>query len=142
MKKIVVLLLVLVVVLGSCKKDEDPGFTSAAGDWTYTSPDGKITVNFTITESTATAFTFQSESTMTVDGVTGKSAVDIEPPTGSSFVYIAINANDAGITYSYPVIFRNAMIGSDFKEILAATATYTWPHTKVNSLTNVTIVRR
>ncbi len=43
----------LLVLLISCGKD-DPGFSSLTGVWTYTTPDGKIGVDFELVKNGAT----------------------------------------------------------------------------------------
>lgn len=145
MKALSILSLAFVVMLGACgDKDDDPSFVSAVGDWTYTTPDGKITVNFTITEvnEDGSNWSYESESTMVVDGVTGKSAVDMNGFHLNKIDFIHINANDVSLTYVYPVNFLNATVSADFKEIKVPGATYTWPKDKTNQLTDITITRK
>ena len=141
MRAIGILFLALVVLTTSCKKDDDaPKFTSAAGDWTYTTPDGKINVMFTIANGAAGWSV--TNAAIRVDGVSGKAFVEstgVNPPT---IDMITINANDAKLTYEFPVVFENGTVNSDFTQINVPDATYTWPHDKVNVLTNITITRQ
>ncbi|HZY81055.1 MAG TPA: hypothetical protein VFE50_16140 [Cyclobacteriaceae bacterium] len=136
MRKLFVLL--AVVALVSCK-DDDPKFSSAEGNWTYTTPDGKISIDFTLVKS-GTTWSVTNES-ITVDGTKGMAAVtydNINPPTIGS---IRINANDTKLTYPYYISFSGT-VSDDFKEIKGPGATYTWPQNKTNQLTDITISRK
>ena len=141
MRTIGILLMALVVVLASCKKEDDaPKFTSAEGDWTYTTPDGKINVFFTIVNGAA-GWSITNVA-MHVEGVAGNANVDatgINPPTITN---IRINANDTKLTYPFPIEFKNGTVNSDFTQINVPDATYTWPHDKTNILTNIAITRK
>ena len=69
------------LLVASCGKD-DPKFSSAEGNWTYTTPDGKIGIDFTLVKS-GTTWSVTNES-ITVDGTKGMAAVtfdNINPPT-------------------------------------------------------------
>jgi len=140
MKTLCILSLALVVMLGSCKKDDDPKFTSAEGDWTYTTPDGKISVDFTLVK-TGSTWSATNE-VIRVDGTTAVAAIQtihLNPP---SIAQIRINANDTKVTYPYPIEFNNCTVSSDFTEIKVPDATYTWPQNTDNQLTNITISRK
>jgi hypothetical protein len=133
-------LLSLVVLLESCGKDDDPQFTSAEGSWTYTTPDGKIGVDFDL-KLTGTTWTVTNQ-VIRVDGTTYKAEVQasgVNPPAIGS---IRINANDALAVYAYYLLLVDATVSDDFKEIRVPGATYTWPHTKTNQLTNVVVSRK
>ena len=132
------ILLLFVVGLFSCKDDE-PKFSSAEGDWTYTTPDGKIGIEFTLVK-TGTTWSVTNES-ITVDGTKGMAAVtfnNLNPPT---IGMIRINANDTKLTYPYYISFSGT-VSDDFTEIKGPGATYTWPINKTNQLTDITISRK
>lgn len=141
MRKIGILFLGLMIGFVSCKKDDDaPTFTSAAGDWTYTTPDGKINVMFTLVNGVAGWSV--SNVAIRVDGVAGVANVEatgINPPALQN---LRINANDTKLTYPFPIEFENGVVSSDFTQINVPDATYTWPHDKTNVLTNITITRQ
>lgn len=140
MKLIAVLSLALVVLLGSCKKDDDPKFTSAEGDWTYTTPDGHLVVDFTI--KTDGSNWFISKQSISLDGVTGNAEVDITSFTPPTFGYIRINANDSKLVYAYYVSFLESTVNHDFTSMEASTAAWTYPYNNVNSATKVVIKRK
>jgi hypothetical protein len=141
MRTISVLCFALIVLLTACKKDDDgPKFASAEGNWTYTTPDGKIGVDFTLTKS-GTAWSVTNP-VIRVEGNAGNAEVladGINPPTIQS---IRINANDAKLTYDYSIEFTNGTVNSDFTKIEVPGAVYTWPIDKANSLTSISIVRK
>jgi hypothetical protein len=135
-----IILLSLVVLVASCGKDDDPGFTSAEGGWTYTTPDGKIGVDFELKQS-GTTWSVVNQ-VIRVEGVAYNAEVEasgvVPPDIGS----IRINANDSKAVYSYFILFPGATVSGDFKEIRVPGVTYTWPHNKTNQLTDVTITRK
>jgi hypothetical protein len=133
--------IVLILLLNSCSKDDDPKFTSAEGDWTYTTKDKKISVDFTLAKD-GTTWSVKN-AVIRVDGTAAKNTVvefdGIVPP---SIQYIRINANDIDLVYPYPINFTNATVNSDFTAINVPDATYTWPNDRVNSITDITITRK
>jgi hypothetical protein len=132
-------LMSLVVLLGSCGKD-DPGFTSAAGTWTYTTPDGKIGIDFELKQD-GTTWSVINE-VIHVDGTTYKAAVQasgINPPAIGS---IRINANDSKAIYAYFLLTTGGEVSGDFKEIKVPGVTYTWPHNQTNQLTDIVVSRK
>ena len=140
MRTISVLCLALIVLSNACKKDDESKFTSAEGNWTYTTPDGKISVDFTLVKSGTTWSV--TNPAIRVDGTSGNAEVitgTINPPAIQS---IRINANDAKLTYDYSIEFDNATVSSDFTKIYVPGATYTWPIDKTNSLTTISITRK
>jgi hypothetical protein len=140
MRTISILCLALFAMLTSCKKDDDPKFSSAEGNWTYTTPDGKISVDFTLVKS-GTTWSATSPA-IRVDGNSGNAEVvadGINPPAIGS---IRINANDSKLTYDYSIEFTNGTVSSDFTKIEVPSAVYTWPIDKANSLTTITITRK
>jgi hypothetical protein len=132
--------LAIVVLLTSCKKDDDPKFSSAEGDWTYTTPDGKISVDFSLGKN-GTTWT-ATNAVMRVDGVTAEAVIQVNWLDPPNIEELRINANDSKVTYPYVMYFTMLVISDDFTEIKAPGATYTWPIDKTNYLTNVTITRR
>lgn len=133
--------LALIVLLGSCGGNEDdPGFTSAAGVWTYETPDGKIGVDFELKQDGTTWSVINQ--VIRVEGESYRAEVQagaIEPPDIGS---IRINANDSKAVYAYFILFSGGEVSADFKEIRGSDATYTWPHNKSNQLTDVIITRK
>lgn len=139
MKRILFAATLLVFIASGCGKDS-PKFSSAEGTWTYTTPDGKIGVDFTLTNS-GSSWTVTGP-VIRVDGTTYNAEVQasgINPPAIGS---IRINANDAKAVYAYNIVLTNGTVSSDFAEIKVPGATYTWPHDKTNSLTDVSVGRK
>jgi hypothetical protein len=134
-----VLFVALIVLLNACKKDDDPTFTSAEGDWTYTTPDGAISVDFTIVKN-GTDFEVNGKA-MRVDNQDCKYVLQATNVTATNIGSVRINANDTKVTYAYFILFVDATVGDDFKEIKVPRATYTWPHDKTNELTDIIISR-
>lgn len=136
-----IILLTMVVLMGSCgEKNDDPGFTSAEGTWTYNTPDGKIGVDFELKLNGSTWSVVNQ--VIRVDGEKYNAEVQangIAPPAIGS---IRINANDSKAVYAYFILFPNAEVSGDFKEIKVPGVTYTWPHNKTNQLTDVIITRK
>jgi len=140
MRTISVLCLALIALLNSCKKDDEPKFSSAEGNWTYTTTDGKISVDFTLVKS-GTTWSVTNQ-VIRVDGTAGNAevlATGVNPPTIES---LRINANDAKLTYDYSIEFDAGTVSSDYTKITVANGLYTWPIDKTNTLTNVTITRK
>jgi len=142
MRTIGILFLALIAGFASCKKEDDaPKFTSAEGDWTYTTPDGKISVMFTIANGISGWSV--TNAVIRVDGTAANNthveATGVNPP---SIGYIRINSNDSKLTYPFPIDFENGTVSSDFTQINVPDASYTWPHDKTNVLTNITITRQ
>jgi hypothetical protein len=136
-----ILLLSIVVLTGSCgDKDEDPGFTSAEGTWTYDTPDGKVGVDFEL-KLNGSVWSVTNQ-VIRVNGEAFNAEVQangIAPPDIGS---IRINANDSKAVYAYFILFPNGEVSDDFKEIRVPDVTYTWPHNKTNQLTDVIIKRK
>lgn len=140
MRTIAILFVALVVVLGSCKKDDDPKFTSAAGTWTYTTPDSKLIVTFELKKSGTTWDAVNP--TISVEGTEATAVIQATDVVVPSIGSIRINANDLKVTYPYFVLFSNLEVNGDFTQINVPSASYTWPHDKTNTLTNITITRK
>jgi hypothetical protein len=131
--------LLIVVLLVACGSD-DPEFSSAAGVWTYTSPDGKIGVDFELVKNGSTWNAINP--VIRIEGTTYNAEIVGSALTDTSIGSIRINANDSKAVYAYFILFSGGTIGGDFKEIKVPDATYTWPHNKTNVLTDVTINRK
>jgi hypothetical protein len=138
MRKLITWTLV-VLVFGACGSD-DPEFSSAAGVWTYTTPDGKVGVDFELVKngSTWTA----TNQVIRLEGTAYKAEIQGSGLTDTAIGSIRINANDTKAVYAYFMLFSGGTISGDFKEIKVPDATYTWPHNKTNVLTDVTISRK
>ncbi len=139
MKRNVAVVVLLVGLMFGCGKD-DPKFSTAEGTWTYTTPDGKIGVDFTLAKSGSTWSV--TSPVIRVDGTTYNAEVissGINPPAIGS---IRINANDAKAVYAYNIELKNGTVSGDFSEIKVPGATYTWPHDKTNSLTDISVGRK
>jgi hypothetical protein len=132
--------LALIVLVASCKKDDDPKFSSAEGRWTYTIPEGQVTAEFTIVKS-GTSIELKDPS-MIVEGVTADAAIVTSNVTATTIGQIMINANDADVDYAYLMVFTDATISNDFKQIKASSLSYEWPHGSTKSATNVIITRK
>jgi hypothetical protein len=145
MKVLSVFCLALLVLLTTCKKDDDPKFTSAEGDWTYTIPEGHLTLNFTLTRpSSGTTFNITNYS-MSVDGTAYETVLQTEDVqvAGSIFNGIPIfNINDTKEPYPYPIKLRDGKMNDDFTKIEVSSATYTWPNGTDNTVSNITISRK
>jgi hypothetical protein len=131
--------LILLLSFANCGKI-DTGPSSAEGAWTYTTPDGKMTVTFDLVKTASGSLEIQHQ-TMKIDGTTcnaEQQMVGVDLPVIGS---IRINANDAKVTYPYYIEFLNTRVSSDFRLINAVTAEYTFPWGTKKSLTSVAIVR-
>ncbi len=118
------LTVVIVVWISSCSKSSS-GPTSAEGNWTYTTPDNKISVSFALVKNSSGSLDIQN-SALKIEGVAYNSAAQISgvalPVIGS----IRINANDAKAIYPYDIQFTNGSVSSDFKKINVPDAEYTY----------------
>ena len=134
------LLYILLILAAGCSKHKDPGFTSAAGKWAYSTPDSKIAVTFDLVMNSSGGLEIQNN-TIKVDGTLYISAAQIAGVTLPSIQRIRINANDAKAVYNYNIDFITGTVSGDFKTITFATATYSWPWGTVNNLSSVSITR-
>jgi hypothetical protein len=134
----ILLLLIGLIILG-CSKHKDPGFTSAEGKWTYTTPDSKIGVTFELVKN-GSGLDIQNQ-TIKVDAVAYQSAGQITGVSLPAIQLVRINANDSKAVFNYNIEFDNGTVSSDFKIISVATATYTWPWGTTNTLTAIKITR-
>ncbi|MEQ8425108.1 MAG: hypothetical protein RIA63_10390 [Cyclobacteriaceae bacterium] len=133
--------IILVLLSTSCTKDEDNGFTSLIGSWTYTTPDSKIKVTFDIVGGTSSILAVQNQ-TIEVEGQEGKAEIQAEGITEKTFGKIRINANDAKLTYPFDITFNDLSASDDFSVINVTDATYIWPWPDNNMLSNIQIVRK
>jgi len=139
-----IVFIILIFLATSCSKDEDNGFTSLIGSWTYTTPDSKIKVTFVIvggTSGTSDILEVQNQ-TIEVDGQEGNAEIQAEGITEKTFGKIRINANDASLTYPFDITFNDLSASDDFSVINVTDATYIWPWPDNNTLSNIQIVRK
>ncbi|HRW98960.1 MAG TPA: hypothetical protein P5280_05695 [Cyclobacteriaceae bacterium] len=141
-----ILIVVAVSFLISCGGDDDPGFTSLLGSWTYTTPDGKIKTTFDIVGGDTEILKFENQ-TIAVDGVDGRAEIQVENIAELSIGKVRVNANDVGLVYSFDITFNDLTASDDFTVINVATASYTWPWSATtgpttNQLENIQILRK
>ena len=117
MRIVSVLCLALIVLLNACSKDEGPKFASAEGNWTYTTSDGKISVDFTLVKSGTTWNV--TNPAIRVDGTAGNAEVTFTGLTPPTFQSIRINANDTKLVYDYFIEFDNGTVNGDYTQIKA-----------------------
>jgi len=135
-----VYLIVVAVVLFGCS-EEEVGFTSLIGSWTYTTPDEKIKVEFDIVGGD-TEILAVSNQKIFVEGQEGMAVAQTENVTETAFGRIRINANDASLVRPYNITFTNLKASADFSVIEVEEANYIFPWPDGNELTNIEIVRR
>jgi len=143
MNKFVGIALLLIALVSCAKKDSEPApvYTSADGIWVYTTPDGKVRVEFEL--KTSSSGTLQLvDATMEVDGVSGDAGGALTNVDLPFVEQIRINANDAALIQPYPVIFMDCSVSTNFTYIAVAEATYTYPSTNINGLTGIVINRK
>ena len=120
--------------------EDDPGFESAEGKWTYNTPDGKIGVDFELINGPMGWEVVNQE--IRVDGVTYNAEIQvtgINPPT---LQFIRINANDSKAVYGYNIVLNDGTLNGINTLIVVPAATYTWPHDKTNTLKDISISRK
>jgi len=140
MKSGVYLIAVAALLLG-CSEDDDAGFTSLIGSWTYTTPDEKIKAEFDIVGGDPEILAVTNQKIF-VDGQEGMAVVQTEAVTETTFGRLRINANDADLDYPYDIIFLNLQASTDFSKIKVEEVNYIFPWPDGNELTNIEIVRR
>lgn len=133
-------LIAILSLLFGCGEDE-VGFTSLIGSWTYTTPDEKIKVEFDIVGGDPEILAVINQKIF-VEGEEGAAAVQTEVVTETTFGRLRINANDANLVRPYNIIFTNLKANADFSLIEVESATYTFPWPDEHELTNVKIMRR
>jgi hypothetical protein len=133
-------LLIIFTCFTACKEDET-GFTSLIGNWSYTTPDEKIEVTFDIVGGDTELLEIQNQ-TIKVDGVDGMSNLQFDNITEASITLIRINANDAALVFPYNITFNNLSASPDFGTIDVEEATYTFPWQNIVTLNDIQIVRR
>ena len=140
LRKLILIAVLLFAGIG-CSEDDEVGFTSLLGSWTYTTPDNKIVVTFDITGGSTELLAIQNQ-TIVVDGIEGVAVAFTEEILETTIGRLRINANDATLTYPFSIDFNNLSANNDFTEINVETATYTWPWPTINNLENIQIVRK
>jgi len=124
----------------SCKKDDkDPGFSSAEGKWTYSTPDSKMSITFELAKS-ANGYKVQNAKLM-VDGTAAETVTIPGEIASPAFSTLRFSANDAKLVYDYSLTFNTATINSDFTEIEVSSAEYTFPWGTTNKLSGIIIIR-
>ena len=134
------LLLIFLCAAGCSSKHKDPGFTSVAGKWTYTTPDNKVAVTFELAKSASGDVSLQNQ-TMKLDGTQYESAAQMTGVNIPTIQKIRINANDIKAIYNYSIEFDNCTVSSDFKTISVDTANYIWPWGTNKPLADIVITR-
>src|SRR4051794_13722257 len=122
--------LVSVLAFSSCKKDDDK-LSSAEGKWTYTTPDGKIKVEFELVKTTDGLNVENPK--ITVDGTLGETVSIPDKIATPTFTTLKISANDKKLVYGYYILFTTGKINSDFTQIEVSDVEYSfppWPTTK------------
>lgn len=135
-----VYLMIVAVLLFGCK-DEEVGYTSLIGMWTYTTPDDKIKVEFDIVGGDTDILAVTNQKIF-VEGQEGMAVAQTEAVTETTFGRIRINANDADLVRPYNITFTNLKASEDFSVIEVEEANYIFPWPDGNELTNIEIVRR
>jgi len=134
------LFIVIVSLLAGCK-DEETGFTSLIGSWTYITPDEKMEVSFDIVGGDSELLVIQNQG-IKIEGVEGKANIEFEDITETTIKFIRINANDAALIYPYNITFSDLSASVDFETIDVQSASYTFPWQNNITLSNIQIVRR
>lgn len=141
MRKYISLFAILITLLaGACSKSSS-GPTSAEGNWKYTTPDGKVSVTFTLVKNTSGSLDISSY-TYAKDGVTYLAAGTISGVNLPAIGSIRINANDPKAVYPYYIQFTTGTVSSDFKRIDVVSAEYSYPGlSDIKTLSNISIGR-
>jgi hypothetical protein len=134
-------ILIIFILLMACSKHEEPGFTSVAGNWLYSTPDGEVSVTFELAKTSTGGFIIQNQ-TMTINKVLYNSYAQLIGVNLPVIQQIEINANDILAIYPYEIAFNNCTVSSDFTTINVPAATYTWPWGTTNMLSSIKIVRQ
>ena len=137
--RLLIIVIYFVGAAGACSKSSS-GPTSAEGKWIYTTPDGKITVNFDLVKTSSGSLDVQNQS-LKINGAVYNSENEITGVSLPDIASIRINANDAKAVYPYSIKFLNGKVSGDFKRIDVADGEYTFPWGTTNALKNVSIVR-
>ncbi|MEQ8364050.1 MAG: hypothetical protein RH948_14355 [Cyclobacteriaceae bacterium] len=136
-----VYLIGVAAILFGCSGDDEVGFTSLIGSWTYTTPDEKVKVDFDIVGGNPEILAVANQKIF-IEGQEGKAEVQTASITETTFGRIRINANDADLDLPYSITFINLAASADFSVINVEEATYTFPWPDNNVLTEIEIVRR
>ncbi|HOO09078.1 MAG TPA: hypothetical protein PKW06_03995 [Cyclobacteriaceae bacterium] len=132
---------VTAALLFGCGGEEDTGFTSLIGLWTYTTPDGKMKVEFDIVGGDKDLLAVKNQKIF-VDGEEGRAEAQTEAITETTLGSLRINANDAGLVWPYSITFTNLSASDDFSTIKVEEAKYIFPWPDSNSLSQIEITRR
>ncbi len=136
--------ILLALLLFRCGSD-DPGFTSAVGDWTYTTPGGEIVVEFSLAGGDTEVLEVKDPKILVlIDGALkeGKAESQMVNVNLPSIESLRVNANDVDLVFPYNVRFENLTVGGDFTKIQVTDASFTYPWGTINILENIEIVRK
>lgn len=133
--------IVAITLLFGCGNEDEVGFTSLIGSWTYTTPDEKVKIEFDIVGGDTELFAVKNQKIF-VEEQEGKAEVQTEAITETTIGRIRINANDADLVWPYNIAFKNLKASEDFSVIEVEEAIYTFPWPDSNTLTNIEITRR
>lgn len=134
------LILLTAICLWCCSGDDNETLTSAVGQWTYTTPDGKIGVVFDLAGGDTEVWDVQNQ-VIFVDGVQGKANKEISNTTLTTIGRIRINANDVALVSAFNITFEELTIRADFTAIDVKRASYSWPIGTVNTLNDIVLSR-
>ena len=138
-----VFLAICVVLLGCGKNDTtepQPVHSTPDGNWTYTTPDKSISVDFTL-QTTGTTLEIINVF-IKVSSNPGDAAGQISGVSLPTIDQIRINANDIVLVKPYSITFVNCTMSSNFNFISVADAEYTYPWGSIKTLQNITIARK
>ena len=136
--------ILMVFILFGCGSD-DPGFTSAVRDWTYTTPGGEIVVEFSFAGGDTEVLEVKNPKILVLidgelkEGKAESQMVNLDLPNIES---LRVNANDVDLVFPYNVRFESLTVGADFTKIQAAGGSFTYPWGTINTLENIEIVRK
>jgi len=136
-----VVALVFIVLVASCKKDDDPAFSSLEGKWTYTTTDGKINIDFDLVKNTSGNLEVQN-SKLKIDGTSAETVSIPSGITSNAITSLRFSANDSKVTYPYYILFTNVKATDDFSKMNVESGEYTFPWGTTKKFTAVVIARR
>ena len=134
---IIVILSTFLII--SCSKSSS-GPSSAEGKWTYTTSDGKITVDFELVKTSSGSLDVQNQS-IKINGALYNAEKEITGVNLPTIASIRINANDSKAVYPYYILFSNGKVSGDFKRIDIPDGEYTFPWGTTVTMKSVAIVR-
>ena len=133
-----ILVSIIILVTGCSKSASGP--TSAEGKWTYTTPDGKMKVDFELIKTASGSLDIQNQA-MKVDGTSYNSEKQLAGVSLPTIASIRINVNDAKAVYPYYIQFLNGKVSSDFNRIEVPDGEYSFPWGTTVKLKSVSVTR-